>query len=134
MDPQSSHSLVKHFKPRLCCFHLESLFCELLRSAKTTLFQAQLPPNTGDTHFVRDFKHMSDEKTTKSTKCYFSSHHNTHGDCGSGAKTGSRNEKTEDKKTDELLLLKQILIYFECFLCWALSSINFNFMSGDEML
>lgn len=52
------------------------------------------------------------------------------------AKTGSRRcGQRNERRTDELLLLKQIfLIYFECFLCWALSSINFNFMSGDEIV
>jgi hypothetical protein len=41
----------------------------------------------------------------------------------------------KNKRTDELFLLKQIfLIYFECFLCWALRAVNFNFMSRDEIV
>jgi hypothetical protein len=130
------------------------------------LFSSSSRLETNDNHFIRFETYVRSATKTarkKDTKRYFSSHRNNNnvaqydgsmgGDCvrqKDGRREGGGRVRPRDvdgatrkrRKTDELLLLKQIfLIYFECSLAGssppcagALSFINFNFMSGDEIV
>jgi hypothetical protein len=109
-----------------------------MKSISTTsnyIQQQQLPSSCSFIH--RNLK--SKPQTTQSNpqtsqpliaQLWFNVLHTTAVDKDPPHKTKSRRRKNQ--RTDELLLLKQIfLIYFECFLCWALRAVNFNFMSRE---